>query len=124
MREKITYIADDETEFDNKEECMAYEAEQTNRFQQVKNNVLAFDKDGRVLVFDNEDDFMEIYDQIDYLIVTTTIPSDSVQFIEDRGYCTIPITKGAYHYSSAAYEWDNYSVWNPIKEYIKEYIEG
>lgn len=123
MREIITYIADDGTEFDNKEDCMAYEAEQTSLFQQLKNNVLAFDKDGRVLVFDNENDFIKIYEQIDYLVITTTIPSNSIQFIDDAGYCAIPTEKGAYHYNSASYEWDNYSIWNPIKEYIKEYIE-
>ena len=123
MREMITYIANDGTEFDNKEECMAYEAEQANLFQQLKNNVLAFDKDGKVLVFDNEDDFMEIYDQIFYLVITTTIPSNSIQFIDDAGYCAIPTAKGAYHYNSVSYEWDDYSIWNPIKEYIKEYIE-
>ena len=121
MHKIITYIANDGTEFNNEKECVAYEEELANRFQEVKDYVLALDSSGDILLFDNEDDFMNIYENISYLIITTNISPECVQFIEDCGYCAIPTKRGAYHYNNASFEWDNYLVWEPIKNYIKEY---
>lgn len=121
MRKIITYIADDGAIFNNEEECVAYESGLQTRFQIIKDNVLPFNENGSILCFYNEDDFMTIYETISYLIITKDIPSDSIQFIEDRGYCKIPTEKGIYHYNNASWEWDNFLIWEPIKEYIKEY---
>ena len=54
MREKIVYIADDDTEFDTKEECLQHEEKQRT-IDFLWENVFCYTTDEKPLNFDGQD---------------------------------------------------------------------
>ena len=122
MREHITYIAEDGTEFYSKQECLDYEEEKSFVFEAFKKNVHAFSEDGKPIYFEDENDFIYQYDKMTYLEIDENLSESSVKFIEDSGYDPIPIIRGVYWWSSKDYEYYRYDeMWEPIKNIIKKW---
>ena len=119
MREYTVYIAEDETEFQTKEECMAYEAERVKHFDYIKENVRGFSAYGDPLSFEDEDSFLKVYDRMMFVIIEDDFPPEAMTFLREAGYDVLPHRRGIYHYTDG-YEWQSFD-WVPIIDIIKEW---
>lgn len=54
MREVITYVAYDDSEFDNREECEAYEGEAFDLLAEIFNSYKFFVNNQEILIFLND----------------------------------------------------------------------
>lgn len=117
MTETITYIAWDETGFDTKEECIAYEENQRNVFLELHNNVKLFDKKGNeitwTIVNDLEttaDNWEQAYNETEYYIVVKKITVPDIQDILGAIGIAMPLsTKAIYKYNANTANWDYFS---------------
>lgn len=128
MKIKYTYIANDGTEFKDKASCEEYEKTMYNNFLSFKENVIAFNCKGKRLLYDSEEEFIDIYDgygreenTISYLNIIEDLLPDQTEFIRTMGYSVIPSKAGWYHYNAKSYDYDNfYDDWGAMFEVLKE----
>lgn len=117
MRKVVTYYAFDETPFNTEAECMAYENEHSKRFKRIIENVVLFDKNDCPASFENENEFISIYQEGSFLIVKDHLEDGDTTFLDDRGYMDIPHEKGFYHMGN--YDWvEFHKAWGPLIPYI------
>lgn len=122
MIEHITYIAEDGTEFEVKEDCLAYENKKIKRFNNFYNNVKAYDEKGQRMLFSTEDDFIRNYDETTFLVIDDNLSEDSVEFLYEQYGHDFPLERGVYRYDYRAYEWVEFNeAWAPIADIIKEW---
>ena len=101
MIERITYIADDGTEFDDEDECLAYEAELN--FGAFKDHVFLFNSVRSPLSF-SLDNFEASY----YVVINDDSAAASfVAAMEAEGYSELPRAKGVYKYNTRKDKWEN-----------------
>lgn len=117
MTENTIYTAWDDTDFDTKEECIAYEENQRNAFLELHNKVKLFDKEGNeitwTIVNDLEttaDNWEQAYNETEYYIVVKKIAIPYMQDILGAIGTAMPLsTKAIYKYNANTSNWDYFS---------------
>lgn len=112
MREVITYVAYDDTEFDNREECEKYEYEAYLILEEVFNSYRFFRNNGQeICIFLNDIEtglhvLGQAFDKCDRILVTKPISDLALHFIDFQlGYVLPPNESGMYKYDTDEFEW-------------------
>ncbi len=111
MREVITYVAYDNTEFDNREECEAYEGEAFDLLTEVFNSYKFFVGNQEFLIFLNNIEaglyaLSKAFNKCDKILVTKPISDMALHFIDFQlGYVLPPNEHGMYKYDTDEFEW-------------------
>lgn len=64
MKMKVTYIANDGTEFENREECLAYE----KSFSEMSDFIQLYDRDGKPIEW-NPNNYDDMWNHLYYIII-------------------------------------------------------
>lgn len=111
MREVTTYIAYDDTEFDSREECEAYEGEAFDLLSEIFNSYKFFRNNQEILIFLNNVEaglhaFGKAFDKCDRILVTKPISDVAFRFVDFHlGYVLPPNAVGMYKYDTDEFEW-------------------
>ena len=112
MREVVTYIAYDDTEFDNLEECEEYEGKAFELLNEFFNAYDFFRENGQcILIFLNEVEqgFNAIkyaYDKCGKIRVKKSVSNEVIELIDSYlGYDFPPNEIGLYEYDWVKFEW-------------------
>ena len=111
MREIITYVAYDDSEFDNLEECEAYESKAFDLLTEVFNSYKFFANNQEILIFLNDVEaglyaFSKAFDRCDRILVVKPISDAAFHFMDSQlGYILPPNVSGLYKYDTDEYEW-------------------
>lgn len=111
MREVTVYYAYDDSEFDNREECEAYEGEAFDLLTEVFNSYKFFVNNQEILIFLNDVEaglhaLSAAFDKCDRISVTKPISDAALRLIDFQlGYVLPPNTVGLYKYDTDEYDW-------------------
>lgn len=111
MREVITYVAYDGSEFDNREECEAYEGKAFDLLDEVFNSYEFFINNQEILIFLNDVEaglytFSKAFDRCDRILMTKPISEAAFRFMDSQlGYILPPNEPGMYKYDTDEFEW-------------------
>ena len=112
MREVITYIAYDDTEFDNFEECEEYEGKAFDLLDEFFNAYEFFGKNGaHILIFLNEIEqglnaIKYAFDRCEKIRVKKTISHEAIELIDSYFGYELPRNElGLYEYNWKKLEW-------------------
>ena len=115
MKEKIIYVAYDDTEFDTEEECVQYEEEAQRVMDFLLDNVLCYTPDGKLLNFDGQDLEEQLLRFDNAFAITTVVEvrEEVPQEVHDFMYRYLGFTDfekelrapGKYVYSFEEYKW-------------------
>ena len=111
MREVITYVAYDDSEFDNREECEAYESKAFDLLTEVFNSYEFFISNQEILIFLNDVEaglytLSKAFDKCDRISVIKPISNAALRFIDSQlGYVLPPNESGLYKYDTDEFEW-------------------
>lgn len=122
MKEEITYVAADCTEFENKNNCIAYEDKLYHAFIALIINAEFLDEDNKRMLPNNieenywaENDmcFTEldhIYNTCTYIDVKKDLPYEVINYNERNYGFGIPTKKGKYRYNAATDAWERMEI--------------
>lgn len=103
MREIITYVAYDGTEFNNREECEAYETEVFNLLDEIFNSLEFFLDNGQEIQIYLDDvesginAFNYAWEKCSYISITRTLSEEASEFIQRYfGFNMPPNERGFY----------------------------
>ena len=111
MREVITYVAYDGEEFDNREECEAYEGEAFDFLTEIFNSYKFFIGKREFLIFLNDVEaglhaLGKAFDKCDRILVVKPISDMTLRFVDFQlGYVLPPNEPGMYKYDTDEFEW-------------------
>lgn len=111
MREVITYVAYDGEEFDNREECEAYEGKAFDLLTEIFNSYKFFVSKREFLIFLNDVEaglhaLGKAFDKCDRILVTKPISDMAFRFADFQlGYVLPPNESGMYKYDTDECEW-------------------
>lgn len=111
MREVITYVAYDNTEFNNREDCEAYEGEAFDLLTEVFNSYKFFVGNQEFLIFLNDIEpglhaLSKAFEKCNKILVTKPISSLAFDFIDFHlGDFLPPNEIGMYKYDTDECEW-------------------
>lgn len=96
MREVISYVAFDDSEFGNREDCLAYEEGAINKMKEVRDKYSFYDKDMNLFVAPDDsagiDDWVYwiscAADECEFICRKDNLSNDADSFIKyEFGYC-------------------------------------
>ena len=111
MREVVTYVAYDDTEFDNREDCEAYEEEAFDLLTEIFNSYKFFVGNQEFLIFLNDVEAglcarSKAFEKCDKILVTKPLSFLAFDFADFRmGYVLPPNEIGMYEYDTEECEW-------------------
>lgn len=111
MREVTVYYAYDDSEFDNREECEAYEGKAFDLLTEVFNSYKFFINNQEILIFLNDVEaglytLSKAFDKCDRISVIKPISDAALRFVDSQlGYVLPPNALGLYKYDTDEFEW-------------------
>lgn len=87
MKTKVTYIANDGTEFENEEECLAYE----KSFSEMNEFVQFFDQDFLPVEW-NPDDYERMWNRIYYIVIEPHREAEVKEWWENTFYAMLHVS--------------------------------
>lgn len=112
MTSKTVYIAYDDEEFEDINECIQHEQFAIDMMNDLIGCVTFLDEHGTIMSFTNEieidvriDDFYHQWERCTYIVIKEDVPSSAVTFICNFCGIIMPEEKGKYYYDFDAGEW-------------------
>lgn len=116
---RIMYYAEDGTMFEDRDECISYEAQKMDALVNFKSHM--YDKDGdevflRDIGRDTEIDYFDIKTEEDLQVLR--------EEIEDKWGLSVPAYTGQWYYNYDKDRWDSYEEYKGLYFIMKEIFEG